>query len=224
MRIRTLLLGAAVATAALVAAPGPAAAQEGEEGEEVDISHEAEECIHLLEDGKDVDDCQEAPSLILPETSEIVWGSISFVVLLGALYRFAWPGMKKGMEARSERIRRDLAEAEAAKASATEVLDDYQRQLADARNESGRIIEEARQSADAMRRDLQARAESDIAELRQRAAADVESAKAQAIADLRAEVASLAIGAAEVVVQRNLDRDTQVQLIENYINQVGSRS
>ena len=66
------------------------------------------------------------------------------------------------------------------------------------------------------------RAEAEIAEMRERAARDVEASKAQAIADLTGEVASLAIGAAEVVVQRNLDRDTQVALIENYINQVGS--
>jgi F-type H+-transporting ATPase subunit b len=59
--------------------------------------------------------------------------------------------------------------------------------------------------------------------LRARAAADVEAAKVSAIADLRAEVASLAIGAAETIVQKNLDRETQVQLVENYINQVGSR-
>ena len=47
--------------------------------------------------------------------------------------------------------------------------------------------------------------------MRERAAADIEAAKAQAIADLRGEVAALAIGAAEVVVGRNLDRDTQTQ-------------
>jgi F0F1-type ATP synthase membrane subunit b/b' len=60
--------------------------------------------------------------------------------------------------------------------------------------------------------------------MRERASADVEAAKTQAIADLRREVSSLAIGAAEVVVQRNLDRPTQEQLIENYINQVASRN
>jgi hypothetical protein len=40
--------------------------------------------------------------------------------------------------------------------------------------------------------------------------------------DLRGEVAQLAIGAAEIVVEKSLDRETQVQLIENYITQVGS--
>ncbi len=57
-----------------------------------------------------------------------------------------------------------------------------------------------------------------------RAAADIEAAKAQAIADLRGEVATLAIGAAEVVVERNLDRDTQAQLVEQYIASVQSRN
>ena len=54
--------------------------------------------------------------------------------------------------------------------------------------------------------------------MRERAAADIEAAKAAGRRRPPPEVAALAIGAAEVVVQRNLDRATQVQLIENYIN------
>ena len=82
--------------------------------------------------------------------------------------------------------------------------------------------EEARQTADEMKRDLQARTEAEIAEMRARATGEIEAAKTQAIADLRGEVAALAIGAAEQVVERNLDRDTNVALIESYINQVGA--
>ena len=51
---------------------------------------------------------------------------------------------------------------------------------------------------------------------------DIEAAKAHALTDLRGEVAQLAIGAAEVVVQRNLDAATQTQLVEDYINQVAA--
>ena len=117
----------------------------------------------------------------------------------------------------STRPRRPRAEAD-------HILTDYKAQLADARNESARIIEEARQAADALRRDQEQRLQNELAELRQRAAADIESAKRQAIADLKDEVAQLAIGAAEVIVQHNLDRDTQVRLVESYIEQVLSRS
>ena len=44
----------------------------------------------------------------------------------------------------------------------------------------------------------------------------------RAIADLQNRVAELSIELAEKIVERNLDRDTQLQLIENYINEVGS--
>jgi F-type H+-transporting ATPase subunit b len=226
MRMRKLLVAAVVAGGTLLFVPGTALAQEppSETEEHGTLSHEAELCIELLEEGKTPEDCHEAPSPILPEKNEIIWGMISFVVLFLALWKLAWPGLKKGLEARTERIRADLDAAESAKAEADTVLSDYKSQLADARNESARIIEEARQAADALRKDQEQRLQNELAEMRQRAAADIESAKRQAIGDLRDEVAQLAIGAAEVIVRRNLDRDAQVGLVENYIEQVMSRS
>jgi F-type H+-transporting ATPase subunit b len=127
------------------------------------------------------------------------------------------------MEARTERIRAELQAADTAKADAQGVLDDYRAQLNDAKSEAGRIIEEARQVADQIKRDQEARLQSELAELRTRAVGDIESAKAQAMNDLRIEVAQLAIGAAETVVQRNLDPATQTQLVEDYINQVAAQ-
>ena len=221
MRARALIVGGALGLACLMGPVSAAHAQTTTTIKEVPI--ESEDCIKKLEAGGEVDDCHKAPSPILPAKNEVIWGVISFVVLAAVLMKFAIPAMQKGMAARTERVRSDLGAAEKAKADADTLLADYRAQLADARNESNRMLEEARRSADALRADLQARAQSEIAELRARAAADVEAAKLSAIADLRAEVASLAIGAAETIVQKNLDRDTQMQLVENYINNVGSR-
>lgn len=226
MRMRKLLAATLLAGGALFLMPSLASAQEqtGTTEEHKFADHTAEECAKLLQEGKKVDDCQKPPSPILPEPNELIWGAISFFVLFALLTKFAWPGMKRGLEARAERIRADLDAAETAKSEADHILEDYKAQLADARNESARIIEEARQAADALRRDQEQRLQNELAQLRERAAADIESAKRQAIGDLRDEVAQLAIGAAEVIVQRNLDRDTQVRLVESYIEQVLSRS
>jgi F-type H+-transporting ATPase subunit b len=90
-------------------------------------------------------------------------------------------------------------------------LDEYKRQLADARNDASQIIEEARAQADSVRQERIAAVDGEIAELRARAAAD-----------LQGRVAELSIELAEKVVERNLDRQTQTALIESYINQVGS--
>ena len=105
----------------------------------------------------------------------------------------------------------------------TALLTDYRAQLNDAKAEAGRIIEEARQAADQIKRDQEARLQDELAELRTRAVADIDDAKGRAMDDLRSEVAALAIGAAETVVQRNLDPATQTQLVEDYINQVAAQ-
>jgi F-type H+-transporting ATPase subunit b len=159
---------------------------------------------------------------ILPDTSELVWSIISFLILFVGMWKFAFPAVKKAMDARTERIRTNLDDAERVKSEAQQILDEYQRQLSDARGEANRIIEEARQTADSLRRDLMARAEAEVAELRQRNQEDLQAAQERALAELRSSVADIAIEAAEVVVQHNLDRQTNLQLIENFIEQVGA--
>ncbi|HVF33515.1 MAG TPA: F0F1 ATP synthase subunit B [Acidimicrobiales bacterium] len=166
----------------------------------------------------------ESHNPILPETSELVYAVIAFLVLLALMWKFAFPAVQKAMDGRTQRIRDNLDEAERTKAEAQRILEEYQRQLADAKNESARIIDEARQTAEQMRRDLMVRAEAEVNELRDRSRQEIEAAQVRAVADLRTQVSELAIGAAEVVVQKNLDRDTNRALVERYIEQVGSNA
>jgi F-type H+-transporting ATPase subunit b len=221
VRIRALFASALLVLAGLFALAPAANAQE--EGGEEDISHATEECVERAIEEDDPDACQEAPSPILPATDELVWGTLSFLVLLFLLWKFAYPAIKKGMQDRTERIRSELAAAEDAKAEAEALLDQYRTQLNEAKSEAGRIIEESRQVADQIKRDQEARLQAELAEIRTRAIADIDTAKTQAMTELRSEVAQLAIGAAETVVRRNLDPATQTQLVEDYINQVGAQ-
>ena len=164
-----------------------------------------------------------AKNPIVPETKEIVWAVISFAIVFGLLARKAWPAIKKAIADREAHIRTDLERAESAKTEAETSLAEYQQQLSEARNEAGKIIEEARLAADQVRKDLIARAETEAAELRGRAQEDIRLASERALTELQGRVAELSIELAEKVVERNLDRDTQIALIESYINQVGSR-
>ena len=97
------------------------------------------------------------------------------------------------------------------------------RQLNDARGEAARIIEEARQAADAVRRELISKAEADAEQVRRQAEETIRAQVERATTELRAQVATLAVESAELVLQRQLqDRDMQIQLVEDYINQVGA--
>jgi F-type H+-transporting ATPase subunit b len=158
---------------------------------------------------------------ILPETSELILGSISFLILLVLMWKFGYPAIAKTMEARSARIQGDLDTAEQAKLAAEQVLSKYNADLADAKAESNRIIEEARSQAERVKADMIAATQNEVNDLKAKAAADVEAARTQAMASLRSSVGDIAIELAEKVVEKNLDRATNQALVASFIQQVG---
>ena len=214
-RFRLLLAGAAIVLLGLVTGVGTAHA--------VSEDELREECIEILEEGGTVDDCHEAPSPILPEINEVIWGGIAFLVLLFLLWKFGYPAMTKGLDDRAERIRSDLDAADTAKTEAQAELANYQEQLKGAREEATRMRDDARSEMDDYKAQRRAEIDAELAEYRERAKAEADAAKSQALADVRSEVAALAIGAAEQVVQKSLDRETNVALVESYINSVDAR-
>jgi F-type H+-transporting ATPase subunit b len=219
-RIRALIAVAGIAVAVLVmAAPATAAEAEPHFNKEA-----GKQCYEKAVKGGDFvpDDCQKAPSPLLPAKNEVIWGSAAFAVLLLAMWKFGVPAVKNMEKAREDRIRNDLEGAEKARTEAEAEKAQYQEQIADARNEAGRIIEEARQSAEQVRRDLIVRAEAEAAEIRQRAQADIATQQERALAELRTDVTQLSIDLAERIVEHNLDRDTQLRLVDSFIDQVGS--
>jgi F-type H+-transporting ATPase subunit b len=181
-----------------------------------------EHCIKLLEDGKAIDDCQKAPNPLLPEKNEILWGGSAFLIVFIALWRVGLPGVKKAVNARTERIRSEIDEADKLKAEAASTLSQYQASMADAKAEAARIVDEARTAAEAVRADIIARAEAEANEVKAKGREDVDAGKARAIQELQAQVGDLTIALAEKVVERSLDDATNRQLIDNYINHLGS--
>lgn len=215
-RFRLLCAAFAIALLGLLAGTAPAHAVSEEELRE--------ECIHILEEGGTVDDCHEAPSPILPEINEVIWGGVAFLVLLILLWKFGYPAMTKGLDERADRIRTDLETADTAKAEATAELARYQEQLKGAREEATRMRDDARAEMDEYKAQRRAEIDAELSEYRERAKAEADAAKTQALADVKAEVAALAIGAAEQVVQKSLDRETNTALVESFISSVDARS
>ena len=182
--------------------------------------HLDEDLLHDESFQKELEKCFEPPNMIFPELNEIIWGGAAFLILLVVMVKKGFPAVKGAMDARAERIQADLDAAETAKSDAQAIQADYEARLADAKGEAARLFEEARTTVDQLKVDLTSRAEADVVEMRERATADIEASRQQAIADLRAEVAGIALGAAERVVQSSLDEDAQRRLIDQYIDEV----
>jgi F-type H+-transporting ATPase subunit b len=223
MRIRPLLAACAVGMFSVVALPAVAHAAAPTRAHAEPAGEAEEECIKLLEEGKKIDDCQEAPNPILPAPNEMIWGGLAFAILLVALLKFGLPAVRKTMQMREDRIKSDLERAESARAESEAELAQYRRQLAESKGEATKILEEARQSADEVRKQIRAQADQEATSIRARAQDDAQVAIERATAEVQSRVADLAIELAERIVEHSLDRDTQIALIESYINQVASR-
>ena len=230
MRIRKLIVGAVLASAAVVVLPHAAFADPGKlQGKELVDCVETALAANKADIAKKsytgfksaLQDCNKAPSLITPATSEILWGGLAFLIVVVVLIKFAFPPLRSAVKAREEKIRSDLEGAEQARQDAEAERLRYQAQLGDARGEANGIVEEARVAAESVRADLIAKAETDAAEVRARANEDIRLARERAMSDLQRQVADISIGLAEKIVERNLDPDTQAALVESYITSVG---
>jgi F-type H+-transporting ATPase subunit b len=219
----TLLGGIATAAESGTISKSEAAEEMKAAGEKAGLDKKVVECIENAAKNDDTDRCVESPSPITPAKNELIYGGLSFLVLLVVLWKVGLPAASKMMDTRTERIRKSLDDAENAKLEAEGVLTEYQRQLADAKAESARIVEEARVQADQVAKDIKARAETEAAELRQRNAELVGGERDRVLGEIQGQVATLAIELAEKVVESNLDREANTRLIESYIASVGTR-
>lgn len=161
-------------------------------------------------------------SLLLPHTDELIWGTISFLILLGLLLKVAFPAAKKALDQREEKIRTDLEKAEEARKDSERLLDEYRGRIAKAREEAGNIIDEARKTAEGLRKEILARADAQANEIVARARLEAENERRQAMADVYREAGKVAVELAEKIIGESVDPEVQRRLVERYISDVES--
>lgn len=171
--------------------------------------------------GQDLEPVKEVKNPILPTLNEMFWAAVFFLALWALMKFVLLPRIVKVMDGRAERVRSDLAAAEAAEADRVAKLEQYEAGLAGARAEAVAIIEASRSEGDAERRTQIAAAEADVAAVKAEAAAEVADAKARARAELTGSITDIAVDAASVVVGKPVDRAAQAAVVADYVNSAG---
>lgn len=166
----------------------------------------------------------EGIELVLPEINELIAGVIAFGIVFLAIWLWARPAINRALTARQDAITGRLQHAEQTKVEAESLLEDYRKQLADARGEASRIIDEARSTAETMRSEIVGRAEAEAAEVTRRAREEAAAEKARAETQIRDEVAALSLALAQKVIAESVDADAQRVLVDRYIDDLGSLS
>ena len=158
-----------------------------------------------------------AASLLSPHVGLIFWTLIIFSLLLVVLGRFAWGPMVNALDERENTIEESINRAEAALAEARQMQADNETARREAERQAQTILREAREQADAQRAAEVDKTKAELAKMQEQARTDIEREKQQALTALRAEVADLAIGAAEKILRENLDDGRQRQLVDQFI-------
>jgi F-type H+-transporting ATPase subunit b len=162
--------------------------------------------------------------LILPAIDELLWGAVAFAIAFYVLTRFAFPALRKTIEGREHKIQSDLEEAEKSRHVADRELEEYRKQLAEARSEANKIIEEARQQAEQVRKDIVARAEGEANQIVARAQEQLQAERNRTVTELQSTISNLSLELAGKVVGRSIDPESQRDLVDAYIKEVGSMS
>jgi len=162
--------------------------------------------------------------LLLPATPELIAGIISFSIIFLVAWRWVLPTLNETLAKRQDAEKARLEAAEVAKQEAESLLSDYRVQLADAKGEAARIIDEARQTAESIRQETVGRTQAEAEEILVRARDEAAAESERALAGARIEVANLSVDLAEKVVGQSLDRETQLSLVDSYLRDLESGS
>ncbi len=146
-----------------------------------------------------------------------VWVVLTFVVMMGLLAKLAFKPIAEALERRGATIKAQLEEAEKSRAEAKRLMEDYQKQLAEARAEAGKIIEESRQLGEKVRKEVVDKANAEASAIVARAQEEIQRQKEKGIQEMKDTVAALSVQIAGRVIEKELNEAAHRQLVENLL-------
>jgi F-type H+-transporting ATPase subunit b len=158
---------------------------------------------------------------VYPNPADIWPMFIAFGILFFLLSKYAFPMVINMLDSRSENIRESLEKAEQTKVDAERLMEEYKEQMALARQDASKVIEQGRKVADSMKDEIIAKANEEAVAIVAKAHEAMQAEKAAAVAELQGEVAALSVAVAGKLIGQRLSADDHASLIEQYVAEVG---
>jgi F-type H+-transporting ATPase subunit b len=160
--------------------------------------------------------------LLNPNLGLAVWTILTFVVVLLVLRRYAWKPILAAMQARERGIQQLLDDAQREREEAERLLEEYRRQLAEARSEGQRILAEGKAAAERVREEMLERARKEAEGIVAKAGTEIDLERRKALAELRHQAVEIAIAAAQKVLEESLDDERHRRIVESYLQELES--
>ena len=149
-----------------------------------------------------------------------LWTIITFAVMLLILWKWAWKPIVEALDARAEKIRGDIENAEKSRQEAEKLLEQHKEMMDKAKEESATIIAKGREEAEKVKNELIEKANNDAKDIAERAKRDISLARDKALSDIKTEVVVLSTEIASKIINKNINPDDQKSLVEEALNKI----
>jgi F-type H+-transporting ATPase subunit b len=159
----------------------------------------------------------------------IIWSNffvqlVSFAILFWLLSRYAFKPLFGVMEKRRQLVQEQLESAQNNRTDAERLIEEQKQALQQARKEAYDIIEQSKTTGSKQAEAIVLAARSESGRLKEEAVRDIETEKNKAIAALKAQVSGLSVLIASKIIEKQVDEQSQKQLVDQYLQDVGSKS
>jgi len=152
----------------------------------------------------------------------LIWTIITFLVMVLVLWKAAWKPIVDSMDARAEKIRFDIDNAERTRQEAEKLLTQHKTMMDNARNEASQIIAKGREEAEKIKADIVEKATTESRSIADRAKKEIDLAKDKALLDIKTEVVLLSTEIASKIINKNIKPEDQKALVEEALNKIGT--
>lgn len=147
---------------------------------------------------------------------------VVFGVAFGILAVKVWPAIAKALDERNAKITGEIKAAEEARAAAKHAQSEFERSLANAREEAANMIKQARADAQRVADELKAKNDQELAERVARANADIEAARKAAVVDTQMQAAALATEIAGRILRRQVNDQDNQRLVQESLKELAA--
>ena len=147
----------------------------------------------------------------------MIWTIVCFLIALFVLKKYAFGPIQTAIDKRRDQIAQSIAEADAARIEARELLEQHRALIGQAKTESAEILADARKVGDAQLARVKDEAEADRVRRLEDTRKQIEAETSRALDQIRTEVADLTIDATQRVVGKVLDTADHRRLVDEAI-------
>ncbi|HLQ99917.1 MAG TPA: F0F1 ATP synthase subunit B [Sphingobacterium sp.] len=159
--------------------------------------------------------------LLIPEIGLVFWQTLSFLILLFLLTKFAWKPVMKAIKDRETNIESALAAAEKAKLEMTRLTNENELLIKEARQERDELLKEAKILKGKIIQEAQQEAKAEGEKLIAQAKKEIEDQKHKALSEVKSQVSALSLDIARKVLQGEFeDNKKQEDFVSNLLKDV----